>query len=261
MCEGLVLKLQVIPIRIVPTKKIRKKEGERRRKEAFLPAAEVVAAVEVHRTVAHVPPADHHLHLHQPHRPALPPLHLRLDLPLLHLLGILALELRRKGRGVSGSRSRSHSAEGRKVSASGNTAASAPSTGAASARVKEERVEEKRKRASEKTSKPQKQRSSRSASPRSGRRGNQSERPRGNQREHRRTERSPTPRPCKIHVGRLTRNVTREHVIEIFSAYGQVRNVEFPQDRLHQHIGRGFAYVEFSNPDEAEEAMRHMDGG
>lgn len=26
-------------------------------------------------------------------------------------------------------------------------------------------------------------------------------------------------------------------------------------------MGRGFAYVEFTNPDEAENAMKHMDGG
>lgn len=32
-------------------------------------------------------------------------------------------------------------------------------------------------------------------------------------------------------------------------------------DRLHPHNGRGYAYVEFSNPDEAENAMKHMDGG
>ena len=38
-----------------------------------------------------------------------------------------------------------------------------------------------------------------------------------------RKERSPTPRPTKIHVGRLTRNVTKEHVQEIFSAFGTIK--------------------------------------
>jgi len=37
--------------------------------------------------------------------------------------------------------------------------------------------------------------------------------------------------------------------------------VDFGSDRNHPHLGRGFAYVEFSNPDEAETAMKHMDGG
>lgn len=32
-------------------------------------------------------------------------------------------------------------------------------------------------------------------------------------------------------------------------------------DRLHPHNGRGYAYVEFTNADEAENAMKHMDGG
>lgn len=74
-------------------------------------------------------------------------------------------------------------------------------------------------------------------------------------------ERSPPPRPTRIHIGRLTLNVTRDHVHEIFSTYGTVKAVEFPMDRLHPHNGRGYAYVEFSNADEAENAMKHMDGG
>lgn len=40
-----------------------------------------------------------------------------------------------------------------------------------------------------------------------------------------------------------------------------MKAVEFPKDHLHPHNGRGYAYVEFSNPDEAENAMKHMDGG
>lgn len=74
-------------------------------------------------------------------------------------------------------------------------------------------------------------------------------------------ERSPLPRPTRIHIGRLTLNVTRDHIQEIFATYGTVKTVEFPMDRLHPHNGRGYAYVEFSNADEAENAMKHMDGG
>jgi RNA recognition motif-containing protein len=40
-----------------------------------------------------------------------------------------------------------------------------------------------------------------------------------------------------------------------------VKSVDFPQDRLHTHTGRGFAYIEFETPNEAENAMKHMDGG
>lgn len=37
--------------------------------------------------------------------------------------------------------------------------------------------------------------------------------------------------------------------------------VDFPPDRLHPQCGKGFAYVEFETADEAENAMKHMDGG
>lgn len=76
-----------------------------------------------------------------------------------------------------------------------------------------------------------------------------------------RRERSPIPRPTKIHIGHLTRNVTKEHIMEIFSTYGQIKMVDFAMDKLHPNQGRGFAYVEFETADEAENAMKHMDGG
>lgn len=76
-----------------------------------------------------------------------------------------------------------------------------------------------------------------------------------------RKERSPSPRPCRIHVGRLTRNVNKEHITEIFSHYGTIKSIDFPTDRLHNQQSRGFCYVEFTTPEEAENAMKHMDGG
>lgn len=76
-----------------------------------------------------------------------------------------------------------------------------------------------------------------------------------------RRHRSPTPRPTKIHIGKLTRTVNKDHIVEIFGTYGVIKNVDFPKDHMHPHISRGYAYVEFSNADEAENAMKHMDGG
>lgn len=49
--------------------------------------------------------------------------------------------------------------------------------------------------------------------------------------------------------------------MEIFSSYGQIKMVDFALDKLHPNQGRGFAYVEFETADEAENAMKHMDGG
>lgn len=77
----------------------------------------------------------------------------------------------------------------------------------------------------------------------------------------RKREPSPVIKPSRIHVGRLTRNLKKEHITEIFSSYGEIRNVEFSTDRFHPQNGRGFCYVEFVNPDDAETAMKSMDGG
>jgi len=49
--------------------------------------------------------------------------------------------------------------------------------------------------------------------------------------------------------------------MEIFAIYGSLRNVDMPVDRQHTHLGRGYAYVEFENPEDAEKALKHMDGG
>ena len=37
--------------------------------------------------------------------------------------------------------------------------------------------------------------------------------------------------------------------------------VDMPPDRLHPHQSRGYAYVEFETPEEAQKALKYMDGG
>ncbi|KAB0396182.1 hypothetical protein E2I00_013805, partial [Balaenoptera physalus] len=76
-----------------------------------------------------------------------------------------------------------------------------------------------------------------------------------------RKRRSPSPKPTKVHIGRLTRNVTKDHIMEIFSTYGKIKMIDIPVDRMHPHLAKGYAYVEFENPDEADKALKHMDGG
>lgn len=49
--------------------------------------------------------------------------------------------------------------------------------------------------------------------------------------------------------------------MEIFAAYGKIKMIDMPVDRLHQHLSKGYAYVEYETPDEAEKAWKHMDGG
>ena len=77
----------------------------------------------------------------------------------------------------------------------------------------------------------------------------------------RKKQRSPTPKTAKVHIGKLTRNVTKEHITEIFSVYGSIRHIEMPTDRIHPNFSRGFAYVEYENSAEAEKAIKYMDGG
>nr|KAF6442162.1 RNA binding protein with serine rich domain 1 [Rousettus aegyptiacus] len=79
--------------------------------------------------------------------------------------------------------------------------------------------------------------------------------------EKERKRRSPSPKPTKVHIGRLTRNVTKDHIMEIFSTYGKIKMIDMPVERMHPHLSKGYAYVEFENPDEAEKALKHMDGG
>lgn len=49
--------------------------------------------------------------------------------------------------------------------------------------------------------------------------------------------------------------------MEIFSTYGKIKMIDMPVDRLNPHLSKGYAYVEFENADDAEKALKHMDGG
>lgn len=72
--------------------------------------------------------------------------------------------------------------------------------------------------------------------------------------------RSPTP-VTKIHVNKLTRNVNKQHLTEIFKTYGPVKSVDLQTDRFHPQLGRGSAYIEYEKSADAEKAIRYMDGG
>ena len=61
-------------------------------------------------------------------------------------------------------------------------------------------------------------------------------------------------------MSRLTRNVTKDHVEEIFSTYGVIRTVELPIDRATD-LPKSHAYVDYKVPDCATNAIKYMDGG
>ena len=59
--------------------------------------------------------------------------------------------------------------------------------------------------------------------------------------------------PAKLHVSGLSRNVTAEHLREVFGTFGALRGVELAVDR-RVGLSRGFGYVEFEHRREAEGA-------
>ncbi len=60
-------------------------------------------------------------------------------------------------------------------------------------------------------------------------------------------------------VGNLTRNVTEEHVKEIFGLYGTLKSVELAMDKT-VNLPKGFANSEFEQREDAEKAIEYMNG-
>jgi len=52
---------------------------------------------------------------------------------------------------------------------------------------------------------------------------------------------------ARIFIGRLSRNVNKEHITEIFSTYGVIKTVTMEPDNIHPNIFKGFAYIEYEN--------------
>lgn len=69
----------------------------------------------------------------------------------------------------------------------------------------------------------------------------------------------------RLHIKGLTRQVTKTHIVEIFSSFGPLTNVDFPIDYFYRggntRAGRGFAFVEYENPRDCQCALKNMDGG
>ena len=63
----------------------------------------------------------------------------------------------------------------------------------------------------------------------------------------------------RIYVGNLSYDSTEDDVIGAFGAYGAVREVRIVKDR-DTGRPRGFAFVEMQNADDAQNAIRGMNG-
>ena len=57
----------------------------------------------------------------------------------------------------------------------------------------------------------------------------------------------------KLYVGNLSYSVTSEHLEELFSNHGEVKQINIIE-------GRGFGFVEMSSPEEAEKAKEALNG-
>ncbi|KAI0996508.1 hypothetical protein K3495_g11674 [Podosphaera aphanis] len=70
--------------------------------------------------------------------------------------------------------------------------------------------------------------------------------------------RSPSPpRSTKIVVEKLTKNITADHLREIFGTYGTIRDLDMPMNRQFD-FNRGTAYILYSAEVDAEAAIAHM---
>ncbi|KAG9323809.1 hypothetical protein KVV02_002255, partial [Mortierella alpina] len=63
-----------------------------------------------------------------------------------------------------------------------------------------------------------------------------------------------------LNIKNLTKNVTEEHVREIFGMYGKIKSVHCPINQRF-HFNMGFAYVEYETREEALVALEGWNGG
>ncbi|EDW00433.1 suppressor protein SRP40 [Drosophila grimshawi] len=69
-------------------------------------------------------------------------------------------------------------------------------------------------------------------------------------------------RTVRLHIHGLSPHVTKTHIFNIFNSFGPVISVDFPYKRNEfGFAGRGYAFVEFENPEDCEIAQKTMNGG
>lgn len=59
---------------------------------------------------------------------------------------------------------------------------------------------------------------------------------------------------CKVFIGNLRNNASKNEIEDTFTKYGPLRNVWVARNPP------GFAFVEFKDPRDAEDAVRGLDG-
>lgn len=59
---------------------------------------------------------------------------------------------------------------------------------------------------------------------------------------------------CKVYVGGLTQNASKEEIEDVFERYGRLRSVFVARNPP------GFAFIEFDDPIDAEDSVKALDG-
>jgi len=57
----------------------------------------------------------------------------------------------------------------------------------------------------------------------------------------------------KLYVGNLEYSTTYDELKELFSEYGEIASIKIIE-------GKGFGFIEFTNPDDAENAIQALNG-
>jgi RNA-binding protein with serine-rich domain 1 len=77
----------------------------------------------------------------------------------------------------------------------------------------------------------------------------------------RRQEKEKEKEATKIYIGKLSLNVNKDHLAEIFGTFGEIKEIDLPAHRIHSRLHRGFAHIEYVTAHGAEQACKYMEGG
>jgi len=61
---------------------------------------------------------------------------------------------------------------------------------------------------------------------------------------------------CRLYVGNIDFNMTKQDIKDLFSIVGKVVDVYFPRDENRPH--RGYVFVQMSTPEEALDAIKEF---
>lgn len=65
---------------------------------------------------------------------------------------------------------------------------------------------------------------------------------------------------ARCYIGNVSFRIDRETLREAFSAYGRVTNVHLPID-YETKRNKGYAFIQYATPEEAQLAVARADGG